>query len=54
MLYTQENGVGIIMEERFPDFDTARLVAFNLFDEMYNSRSEAAQPYWDGRSVAVL
>ena len=28
------------------DFDTARLVAFNLFDEMYNSRREA-QPYWD-------
>lgn len=23
------------------DFDTARLVAFNLFDEMYNSRREA-------------
>ncbi|MDB8696964.1 hypothetical protein PNU98_04135 [[Ruminococcus] gnavus] len=32
---------------KISDFDTARLVAFNLFDEMYNSRSEA-QPYWDG------
>lgn len=29
------------------NFDTARLVAFNLFDEMYNSSGEA-QPYWDG------
>ena len=33
--------------KKISDFDTARLVAFNLFDEMYNSRSEA-QPYWDG------
>ena len=40
------NTVGIIMVKRYMIFNTARLVAFNLFDEMYNSRREA-QPYWD-------
>ncbi len=32
---------------RIDDFHTARLIAFDLFDEQYESRGEV-QPYWDG------
>ncbi|MGM9600790.1 MAG: hypothetical protein ACI3W5_04285 [Faecousia sp.] len=32
---------------KITDFDTARTVAFNLFDEFYESRHQE-QPYWDG------
>lgn len=32
---------------RIDDFHTARLIAFDLFDEQHESRGEV-QPYWDG------
>lgn len=32
---------------KITDFDTARTVAFNLFDELHESR-HLEQPYWDG------
>ena len=32
---------------KITDFDTARTVAFNLFDELHESRHQE-QPYWDG------
>lgn len=32
---------------KITDFHTAKIVAFNLFDELYESR-EQIQPYWDG------
>ena len=32
---------------RITDFDTARIVAFNLFDELHESYHQE-QPYWDG------
>lgn len=32
--------------KRITDFDTARIVAFNLFDELHESRHQD-QPYWD-------
>ena len=32
---------------RIADFDTARIAAFNLFDEMHDSCYQE-QPYWDG------
>ena len=32
--------------KKIRDFETAKLVAFNLFDEEYNSKHEA-QPHWD-------
>ena len=33
--------------KKMNDFDTAKLVAFDLFDELHESRSQI-QPYWDG------
>lgn len=33
--------------KKITNFDTARVVAFNLFDELHESHCQA-QPYWDG------
>lgn len=49
-VYNREHGGQSVFRynnRRIDDFHTARLIAFDLFDEQHESRGEV-QPYWDG------
>lgn len=41
------DNAGIYHGRKLNDFDTARTVVLDLFDELHESRREA-QPCWDG------
>lgn len=49
MVYHPYGGQSVFRynNRRIDDFHTARLIAFDLFDEQHESRGEV-QPYWDG------